>query len=43
MNERINLVGGYMVKCIGELGVNECMCGFVDRQINEWMATRMDE
>ena len=41
MNERIRLVGGYMVKCIGELAVSECMCGFVDRQMNEWMATRM--
>ena len=42
MNEKIRLVGGYMVKCIGELGISEYMCGFVDRQINEWMATRMD-
>lgn len=42
MHERIRLVGRYMVKCIGELGVSECMCRFVDRQINEWMATRMD-
>lgn len=42
MNERISLVGGYTVKCIGELGVSECMCGFVDRQTNEWMAIRMD-
>ena len=30
-----------MVKCMGELAVSECMCGFVDRQMNEWMATRM--